>query len=322
MPKISVIVPVYRAEQYLSRCVQSILDQTFTDLEVILVDDGSPDNCGKICDQYAKLDSRVKVIHKLNGGASSAKNAALDIATGDYIGFVDSDDYIHPQMYELLLYFAMVDGSDMVSTERDPQMAKEVFIPATDGADRVVVTADEVLQRFHQEYYGKLWMSYQIKLFRKDIFQGHRFREGIIYEDTDLFPETVHRCKKITILPFMLYYYTLSDNSVMRSSFSPKRYIMIDVWKRYTQFFDKEGLSAQRDYYAMQYLYQLIHMDKLTRSEYPELKDAFASYKKSHRKMKPWLRKNCTLTRMQKLLLATYPAMPRVAGKIMERLTQ
>ena len=99
---ISVIVPIYKVESYLKKCVDSIINQTMTDLEIILVDDGSPDNCGKICDAYAEQDARIRVIHKENGGVSSARNAGLDICTGDYIGFVDGDDYIAPDMYKIL----------------------------------------------------------------------------------------------------------------------------------------------------------------------------------------------------------------------------
>src|SRR5699024_9631307 len=99
--KISVIVPVYKVESYLERCILSIIKQTYKNLEIILVNDGSPDNCGELCDIYAKKDSRIKVIHKKNGGLSDARNVALDIATGDYIGFVDSDDWININMYEV-----------------------------------------------------------------------------------------------------------------------------------------------------------------------------------------------------------------------------
>ena len=101
--KISVIVPVYKVESYLEQCISSIIKQTYKNLEIILVNDGSPDNCGKLCDIYAKKDSRIKVIHKKNGGLSDARNVALDIATGDYIGFVDSDDWININMYEVLI---------------------------------------------------------------------------------------------------------------------------------------------------------------------------------------------------------------------------
>ena len=98
--KISIIVPVYNVEKYLNRCVDSILNQTYRNLEIILVDDGSPDNCGAVCDAYAGLDPRIRVIHKPNGGLSDARNAGLDVATGEYVGFIDSDDFIHPSQIQ------------------------------------------------------------------------------------------------------------------------------------------------------------------------------------------------------------------------------
>ena len=113
--KLSIIVPVYNVEPYLRRCIDSILAQTFTDFELILVDDGSPDNCPAICDEYAEKDPRIVVIHKQNGGLSDARNAGLDIARGEYIGFVDSDDYIDAEMYEKMYNAAIMHNSDIVS---------------------------------------------------------------------------------------------------------------------------------------------------------------------------------------------------------------
>lgn len=110
---ISIIVPVYKVENYLSKCLDSMICQTYKNIEIILVDDGSPDNSGKICDDYAKKDSRIKVIHKENGGLSDARNAGLKIATGKYIGFVDSDDYISVEMYEKLYNQAKKEDADI-----------------------------------------------------------------------------------------------------------------------------------------------------------------------------------------------------------------
>lgn len=313
---ISVIIPVYKAEAYIKQCLDSVLAQTHKRLEIILVDDGSPDDSGTICDAYAQKDIRIKVIHKENGGASSAKNAALDIATGEYIGFVDSDDQIHPQMYELLLYYAVKDDSDMVSTEREPKISKDIFDPIADGEGRLVVTADEVLKRFHQEYYSRLWMSYQIKLFRREIFAGHRFREGIIYEDTDLFPETIRRCNRITIIPLLLYYYTLSDNSVMRASFSTKRYMILGVWRRYIEFFHRLNLDETRDHYAVRYLYDLLRLYEKTYCDYPELMAALNPYIDDFREVRSFIRRHCKISRVQRVLLELFPAMPRAAMKV------
>lgn len=113
-PSLSIIVPVYNVEKYLRRCIDYILNQTFKDFELILVDDGSTDRCGEICDEYEILDKRIKVIHKPNRGLSSARNAGIDISSGKYIGFVDSDDYIHPQMYQILYKASIYENFDMV----------------------------------------------------------------------------------------------------------------------------------------------------------------------------------------------------------------
>ena len=118
MPKISIIVPVYKVEKYLDKCVKSILAQTFKDFELILVDDGSPDNCGKMCDDFSKRDERVRVVHKKNGGVSSARNAGLKIATGDYIIFIDSDDYIDENMFSHMVHNAKINNSDIEPTRQ------------------------------------------------------------------------------------------------------------------------------------------------------------------------------------------------------------
>ena len=114
-PLISVIVPVYKVEAYLDRCVQSIVDQTYRNLEIILVDDGSPDNCGAMCDAWVEKDSRVRVIHKENGGLSDARNVGMAAASGEYLGFIDSDDYIAPEMYQVLWERIAADRSDMAA---------------------------------------------------------------------------------------------------------------------------------------------------------------------------------------------------------------
>ena len=112
-PLISIIVPIYKVEKYLKKCIQSIMNQTYLNFELILVDDGSPDDCPMICDNYAKLDNRIVVLHKQNGGLSDARNAGLDVARGEYIGFVDSDDFIANNMYEKLLSGLLAEDADM-----------------------------------------------------------------------------------------------------------------------------------------------------------------------------------------------------------------
>ena len=182
--KISVIVPVYKVEEYLDRCVKSIVEQTHKNLEIILVDDGSPDNCPAICDSWAEKDRRIKVIHKENGGVSSARNAALDAATGDFIGFVDSDDWIENDFYELLMKSLAENGSDIAFcgycvVERSGEKKGYKNLLDSSICDRnrylynVVSGGDG----------GFIWN----KLFRAKLFDGVRFSDKIVYSEDLLF---------------------------------------------------------------------------------------------------------------------------------------
>lgn len=172
---ISVIVPIYKVESYLNRCIDSIINQTYKNLEIILVDDGSPDRCGEICDNYAKLDSRIRVIHKINGGLSSARNAGLKIAKGDYIGFVDSDDYIKTDMYENLINACIMNECHVsgVRYERRYQNGLK--------EDSLTVITDNSLKS-SEEYFRELLLhvgdvSVCTKLFEKSILENLFFDE-------------------------------------------------------------------------------------------------------------------------------------------------
>ena len=183
-PKISVIVPVYKTEGLLDRCVESIVGQTYKNLEIILVDDGSPDNCPAMCDEWAEKDSRIRVIHKENGGVSSARNAALDIATGDYIGFVDSDDWIEPEMYSSLIQKISESGKNIalcsyyaveISGERNECrcVADKEVLDKDDYFRFIVLGGDG----------GYIWN----RLYDADILKEVRFDEDIWYSEDLLF---------------------------------------------------------------------------------------------------------------------------------------
>lgn len=175
MPEISVIVPVYKVEPYLRKCVDSILAQTFTDIELILIDDGSPDNCGAICDEYAAKDNRVVVIHQQNAGVSAARNAGLDIARGSYIGFVDSDDWIEPEMYETMLRTAKESNADVVICgAKYTDVEGTSFVP-TFLQERAYHTSEEMLKElfgmpcpFGGGVYNKLFLAKVIDKVRFD----------------------------------------------------------------------------------------------------------------------------------------------------------
>lgn len=312
-------MPVYKVEKYLKRCIESILSQTHSDYELILVDDGSPDSCGDICDEYAAIDKRITVIHKENGGLSSARNAGLEIAQGDYIGFVDSDDEIAPRCYEALLYYLETDGSDIVTYNQNA-------IPDTDkwktiGENRIVVDSDTVLREFAEKYYYLIGDTVMTKLYRKEIFSNLRFKEGIIYEDTAILPYSVKESKKITILPFSFYYYTLSEGSIMRSSFSSKRFDILNIRMDYIDFFDRLELHKQRDAFTVTYLYKFVDLFRVVHSEHTNLLDDFYPCIKQYTKSKKKLRKS-KLSKAQRIMMEALPYFPKISYRLYDTLVR
>ena len=178
-PRISVIVPVYNVEQYLPRCVESILAQTYENLEILLVDDGTKDNCGAICDAYARQDERVKVIHKENGGLSSARNAGIDVSTGEYFSFVDSDDWIEPDMYEKMMALTEKYGVRLVCAGRwDVSSETGEKTPGLCPPKEEVISGEALVRRiFHWENIDSAAWD---KLYHKSLFLFFCYPLGVI----------------------------------------------------------------------------------------------------------------------------------------------
>ncbi len=224
LPLISVIIPIYKVEDYLRECVDSVLNQTYQNLEVILVDDGSPDRCGVICDEYAAKDTRITVIHKENGGLSDARNAGLDIAKGEYISFVDSDDFVHPQFIETL-YTALTENNADVSfcdflRFRDGE--KIVINPTTDDKKTVVLSSEEMVNTL----YNSDWVPKNIvvwnKLYKRTIFTSLRFPKGLNHEDEYIFLDVYTNIKKVVFVDSALLFYRTRDESIMGNKYSDK----------------------------------------------------------------------------------------------------
>lgn len=174
--ELSIIVPIYKTELYLKKCIDSILNQIFKNFELILVADGSPDRCGEICDEYAKKDNRIKVIHKKNGGQASARNEGLDIAKGNYIGFVDSDDWLEPNMYEVL-YNEIIKSNSIISICKITTSKK---IKNKVKKIKILDSKEKIFDALLRENYLK-W-SVCNKLYKKEDIKNIRFLEGQIYE--------------------------------------------------------------------------------------------------------------------------------------------
>ncbi|MDR2790731.1 MAG: glycosyltransferase [Campylobacteraceae bacterium] len=211
MPLVSVIVPIYNVEVYLKKCVDSIINQTHKNLEIILVDDGSPDNCGKICDEYAAKDKRIRVIHKPNGGLGDARNAGLDIAKGEYIAFVDSDDYIAENAYEELINTAKKEAADIVISGFYYVKKSGIFLyeKSLEGLNK-----EEILYQFLSDNYHS---SVCNKFFKAKLFKELRFT-AIRFEDLFIMPSLILAAKKISFTPKAYYYYLHTNETSLTSS--------------------------------------------------------------------------------------------------------
>ena len=213
---ISVIVPIYNVEVYLKRCVDSIRNQTYKNLEIILVDDESPDNCGKICDEYAQKDDRIKVIHQKNKGLSGARNAGIEIATGKYIAFVDSDDYIESTMYEILYedivkYHAGLSICNRYYEFEDGRRVERY----KQSADTKVYSGKDAIIEMNN--YSSFDMSAWDKLYKRELFNEIRFPEGKLSEDFFVMFRLLDEADVVTFNPKHLYIYVQRNNSISRN---------------------------------------------------------------------------------------------------------
>lgn len=232
-PKISIIVPVYKVEPYIHKCIDSILNQTFKDFELILIDDGSPDNCGKICDEYALKDNRVLVIHKENGGLSSARNRGIDIAKGEYIGFVDSDDWIEPDMYEILYDICKLNDCDMANCSSTIYFPNKTVVNG--GHSLIIHNKEEAMKTMLE---GKLYDEVAwTKLIKKELLSNIRFKEGIIYEDTDFTYRVIDKANKIGCIGKAKYNYMKREGSTMDKAVRDLRIDAAIIYEEMYEFF-------------------------------------------------------------------------------------
>lgn len=241
-PLISVIVPVYRVEEYLERCVKSILSQTYKNLEVILVDDGSPDQCPAICDACAEKDARVKVIHQENKGLSGARNAGIDAASGEYLAFVDSDDYVSPHFIEGL-YQLLQDTGCAIGQCRFSYVKGDGLVEEGDSAFCIYRGESLMEQLYGPEEKATCFVVAWNKLYRAELFKetGIRYPEGRIHEDEATTYRLFHEAKKLAFLDRALYGYYTENGGSITSVFSAKRLQWLTAHEERIAFFKKNG---------------------------------------------------------------------------------
>ena len=248
MDLISVIVPIYKVESYLDRCIASITSQTYKNLEIILVDDGSPDRCPAICDAWAKKDSRIKVIHKQNGGLSDARNAGLVAATGDLIGFIDSDDWIEPDFFEVLFNAMEAIGAEIAECSTAYTAENGKVIQVRSAASPSTLDRIDALRRLVLEegVYQTVWN----KLYRRRGIEGIPFKVGKCNEDEFWTYQVLDRIQKLATVEAPLYHYLQRDTSIIGVGYNIRRL---------------DGLEAR--YQRMQYLQKYEELAALTRQQ-------------------------------------------------------
>lgn len=256
MPAISVIVPVYKVEPYLDRCVKSILAQTYTDFEVILVDDGSPDNCPAMCDAWAEKDSHITVIHQANGGLSAARNAGIDWAfqhsDSEWLTFIDSDDWVHPQYLAKLLDAAEQNG-----------VAVSVCDYAETTGEEPIVDAETVATIWRPEDFFVQRNTNAViacgKLYRKACFADVRYPVGRIFEDGFTTHKLLFLYDKVAYISAPLYFYYQNPNGIMRSSFSLKKYDGIVACEERAAFFRERGFTELAENEQKRIRFEIAH---------------------------------------------------------------
>lgn len=271
---ISVIVPIYRVEKYLNQCLDSICNQTYKNLEIILIDDGSPDNCGKICDEYALKDKRIKVIHKTNGGLSDARNTGLKLASGDYIAYVDSDDYIANNAYEILIREALNHDLDIVAANgliisnhknMSPLMKEKSF------SQEIMTGIEYMCESIKQKsFHVCVWLN----LYKKEILINKQlyFQRELLHEDEEWTPRVFMEAKRVKYIDFKYYYYLVRDGSITNSKDTSKNgldivstcYKLEDLYNRNVSRENKKILNG----YLLEIFLGGIYKGRLERKEF------------------------------------------------------
>ena len=305
MKKITIIIPVYNVENYLDECIQSVLKQTHKNFEIILVDDGSTDKSGCICDAYKEKDDRIQVIHKQNGGVSEARNTGMALAKGEYIAFLDSDDLVHPKMYEFLLQ-AMIDyDADLVSCGYKTFCDEEELSNNFTDMHRYTFSKLEDRQDYLSNFLDGNFVHYVWKsLYKKEFLTGLRFEVGKRLEDIMFNAKLSQKLSKRVVIADKLYFYRIRSGSIMHSN--PKFFLeQIDAMEyNITHFISCEKPAFVQKY--IEYTMSLIltkrveralvgdwneYVNKESYERFCKLYDQYGSSQRSHKigRYFPWL---------------------------------
>lgn len=241
---ISVIVPIYNVEKYLSKCIESILSQTYKDLEIILVNDGSIDNSGKVCEEYKKKDRRIKVIHKENGGLSDARNVGIEISKGEYIAFIDSDDWIDEEYIEVL-YKLLIENNADISICSFTKVYNEDVVNIrglTKEYKESICSGLESLKNLNTDKHTEYIVAWN-KLYRRNMFKDLRFPKGKIHEDEFLVPILLHRANSIVYTSRKLVYYRQRNDSITGVGFTLKKLDYLEALENRINYYKSKKIN-------------------------------------------------------------------------------
>lgn len=309
-PKLSVIVPIYNVEPYLRRCVDSVLAQTLADIEIILVNDGSTDGCADICNEYAGKDYRIKVIHKENGGLSSARNAGLDSATGEFIAFVDGDDCISPEMYMKMLTALQKEHADLCVCGY--QKADENYNSVGSGSSHIyqVLPGIQAIEKMYSNDYIYFTIACN-KLFKSCLFSEIRFPEGKLFEDGYAAFRYYYLCKTVVCLPDCFYLYLTRTGSITTSKLTVKNLDGLSAEVDSINFLTEKGCFELTEKAQTKYAGAIIY--NLKRFDLKQ-KDVRLKFKEIHRdftRLYPGIMKNSVLSKKEKILITFFRINPR-----------
>ena len=305
-PLISVIVPVYNVEEYLPRCLDSIINQTYKNLEILLIDDGATDNSGKICDEYALKDNRIRVFHKENGGVSSARNLGLDNATGEYISFIDSDDYVELEYFELLSDLCLETGAEI-------SMCGTIYVPHRQVSAICFNELKYIIESQNFSFTGEYGVSTDTvwaKIFKKEILQGIFFNPSLFVGEDSLFvAQAIKNSKKISINTTAMYSYFLRENSALHAKeFNDKHYTELVSWKEVCQLFADSPLIQETCFAAYAFRCRLLieryYKSTLFREKYYKITKA--EYRKNYK----YIKKHLAINMKKKLLFFIFYISP------------
>lgn len=315
-PIVSVIIPVYNVAAYLPRCVESVLAQTLTSIEILLVDDGSTDGSAQLCDEYATRDSRVHVLHQANGGLGSARNAGLDAATGEHLAFVDSDDYIAPDMMERL-YSALLNNNADICICGFQRTDENGLALGENSHPSCVLSGTEALEKLYSPAYQYFTIACN-KLFKRDLFAAIRFPLGKLFEDGYAAFRYYYTSRTVVCLPECYYFYCLRGSSITNAPLSVKNLDGIDADRDSLVFLTEKGLTALVEKAQTKYVASILYNLKRFRLQPKEIRLKFKTVKKDFRPLYRGILKNAVLTNKEKVLISLFRFSPRLCKLVIK----